>query len=606
MILSDIILKQGTNETIIHYNNESLQYDAIMAAALNFKAELEEIKSILESVTGRNNISIWCTELNTFYSTLGYRQNQQFEFRSAISLADMAIQETYGGAAIIQTHSLLNDFYFSFLHEAKTLADSSVFDTYSLVIDGWGQYLLNSTIDSPTFDLLEDYGWISAINNTSYLTLMPTLDGDHLQVVMINKHPTEWMDVSLDIEGFFSTPTATLTTVNSSSINAMDYNPPDNYYNYSNGINGSAIKLNSTHLIRYPSNEKVLEREGTIEFWMQPEWNGNDGLKHPIISIGNTFFLGKYDDNFLYAVMLDEVYNSSTMKVIGKNVSDGVAGEWHHIAVTWDINGNFTLYIDGNLVSTLSFKNFRTFFEHHQPIVFGSYRNDLVNGSDALFDEFRISKVARTSAEIWADFIAGNNTGTPLTADGNTTILLHFDGTLEDVVEDQRTYINTREIFYHSSGGVIRLPPCSISLLILQRYQAPPPPDTTKPTITLISPENKTYSTTVIDLQYSIDEAVTWIKYTLNGAENISLTGNTTLAGLGNGTYYLVLYAMDLSGNVNQAEVYFTILIPGDNNITTEDNGTQDENNFLEIFMLIAIAGSIIAIIVIFAKKLRS
>jgi len=87
---------------------------------------------------------------------------------------------------------------------------------------------------------------------------------------------------------------AFLKTINSSSINAMDYNPPDDSYEYIAGKIGKAVKLNVSLPIRYDSFNKVFPREGTIEFWIQPEWDGDDGLNHTIMSIGNTFFLSKY------------------------------------------------------------------------------------------------------------------------------------------------------------------------------------------------------------------------------------------------------------------------------------------------------------------------
>ncbi len=63
---------------------------------------------------------------------------------------------------------------------------------------------------------------------------------------------------------------------------------------------------------------------------------------------------------------------------------------------------------------------------------------------------------------------------TPLNVDDNTTILFHFDNSIEDSETDQHTIITTKEISYHSSGGIISIPRCSISLLTLQRFPTPP------------------------------------------------------------------------------------------------------------------------------------
>ncbi len=104
--------------------------------------------------------------------------------------------------------------------------------------------------------------------------------------------------------------------------------------------------------------------------------------------------------------------------------------------------------------------------------------------------------------------------------------------------------------------------------------------DATKPQISIISPKNMTYNTSAIKLQYTIDEKTSWIKYSLNNNENISLTANISLLNLINGTYHLVLYMSDLSGNVNSKEVYFTIVISGG---ATKEEDESDDGGFLGI-----------------------
>jgi VCBS repeat-containing protein len=92
-------------------------------------------------------------------------------------------------------------------------------------------------------------------------------------------------------------------------------------------------------------------------------------------------------------------------------------------------------------------------------------------------------------------------------------------------------------------------------------------PDTTPPVVNIISPENITYSTSWIELNYTATDniAISSCWYDLNG--NITqLPGcqNATLT-LSDGFYTLTVYANDTSGNVGSAQVAFTIItVPPD------------------------------------------
>ena len=86
--------------------------------------------------------------------------------------------------------------------------------------------------------------------------------------------------------------------------------------------------------------------------------------------------------------------------------------------------------------------------------------------------------------------------------------------------------------------------------------------DNTKPTINLISPQNTTYETTTIYLNYSVVDAnLNRVWYSLDGGANTTITTNKTLL-LEEGNHNLTIYADDKAGNENSVIVYFTISIP--------------------------------------------
>ena len=88
-------------------------------------------------------------------------------------------------------------------------------------------------------------------------------------------------------------------------------------------------------------------------------------------------------------------------------------------------------------------------------------------------------------------------------------------------------------------------------------------PDTTPPTITFLSPENRTYTSTSLPLAFTVDETTSWIGYSLDNQANVTITGNTTLAGIPEGIHSITVYANDTAGNIGASEtVYFAVALP--------------------------------------------
>lgn len=84
--------------------------------------------------------------------------------------------------------------------------------------------------------------------------------------------------------------------------------------------------------------------------------------------------------------------------------------------------------------------------------------------------------------------------------------------------------------------------------------------DTAPPAISVLSPENKTYTTPSILLTFTVDEPTSWIGYSLDDQPNVTITGNTTLTGLSGGSHNITVYANDTTGNMGASDtVHFTI-----------------------------------------------
>jgi N-acetylneuraminic acid mutarotase len=84
--------------------------------------------------------------------------------------------------------------------------------------------------------------------------------------------------------------------------------------------------------------------------------------------------------------------------------------------------------------------------------------------------------------------------------------------------------------------------------------------DTSPPSIAVTSPENKSYFTTDVPLNFAKNEPLIQATYSLDGLNNVTVVGETTLVGLPFGVHKVTVYAWDAAGNVGASEtITFTI-----------------------------------------------
>ena len=112
------------------------------------------------------------------------------------------------------------------------------------------------------------------------------------------------------------------------------------------------------------------------------------------------------------------------------------------------------------------------------------------------------------------------------------------------------------------------------------------PPHTTPPVISVLSPENKTYSVNNLPLIFTVDEATSCLEYCLDRQSNVTVDGNVTLACLSDGAHVLKIYANDTFGNMGCSEdVWFTVdtSVP-DVKLVTPQNETYAQRSVPLIF----------------------
>jgi hypothetical protein len=85
----------------------------------------------------------------------------------------------------------------------------------------------------------------------------------------------------------------------------------------------------------------------------------------------------------------------------------------------------------------------------------------------------------------------------------------------------------------------------------------------TPPEVSVLSPLNMTYDSSDIQLNFTVSKEPSLTKYSIDGQENSTFYGNTTLTGLANGGHNITIYVWDVAGNLGVSEsISFNIAKP--------------------------------------------
>ena len=78
--------------------------------------------------------------------------------------------------------------------------------------------------------------------------------------------------------------------------------------------------------------------------------------------------------------------------------------------------------------------------------------------------------------------------------------------------------------------------------------------------INVLSPLNQTYYESSVFLNFTASKPLSWVGYSLDGKDNVTIHSNTTLRGLSNGLHKITVYANNTYGNLVHPETtFFTV-----------------------------------------------
>lgn len=171
--------------------------------------------------------------------------------------------------------------------------------------------------------------------------------------------------------------------------------------------------------LAFAAEKNVRADEGSLEFWIQPDWDGrletarclflagtpfNNGLLVQIDGARNLRLMVWGDDPATPAV------ETNVERGVGITTKDWKAGQWRHVAATWNSkNLELALYIDGRPSGATS-ESVRLSSFSRPDIHIGSGVN-AENPCLAVLDEVRISSRSRSANEIKAAYDSALGTG---------------------------------------------------------------------------------------------------------------------------------------------------------------------------------------------------
>lgn len=124
------------------------------------------------------------------------------------------------------------------------------------------------------------------------------------------------------------------------------------------GVSGGAAYFPAGSRLAYPAAGNIDAREGVLELWLRPGWEGDDGKDHHILGWGTSggLLVGKDAANNLRLIL--NRYGAGGAPEVGTsvNVAGWRAGEWRRLRFAWSSRaGRAEIFVDGQPAAAASF-----------------------------------------------------------------------------------------------------------------------------------------------------------------------------------------------------------------------------------------------------------
>jgi hypothetical protein len=170
---------------------------------------------------------------------------------------------------------------------------------------------------------------------------------------------------------------------------------------FAQGVRGLGAAFGKTSSLAYATSRNLNKAEGTLEFWIKPEWPGSDPIWRCFFIEDGPYEEGENTIRFWHpgALRFDPCRTKQLYYVPSTNWQPQ---QWHHLAATWNHQKQMSLYVDGALVTR---KDFSWPIKSHERMYVGSpnpWHRDTAGaiGAEAVMDELRIYRRALSDDEV--------------------------------------------------------------------------------------------------------------------------------------------------------------------------------------------------------------
>jgi hypothetical protein len=208
-------------------------------------------------------------------------------------------------------------------------------------------------------------------------------------------------------------------------------------YGNAAGTVGSRLSVPLGAQISGNNYEHWNPNQGTVSFWVKPNWNGNDGLDHYFYSrsyYGSDMQILKNSSNNLFVYMR---YTNSTVRGVSVNASSWTSGNWYLISVRWNslnpVSGSnyIEVYVNNSLAGS-----YTSGWAAPTPFANGyigarRYAGDSTDGTglaNALIDDFAIFDRPLSTTEISSIYNSGTGNEAGIVADPSLKFYAKMDG----------------------------------------------------------------------------------------------------------------------------------------------------------------------------------